>query len=42
MSDAVAKYVDAADVVKGSLDPKRLKRIGREAVAAVRDTYGIV
>lgn len=42
MGAAVSRYVEAADVVKGDLDPKRLKQIGREAIEAVRDSHGLV
>lgn len=42
MDDAISQYVDAADVVTGDLDPKLLKRIGRDALAAVRSTHGLV
>lgn len=39
LDDALDQYVEAADVVVGGLDPKQLKRVGREILAAARGSH---
>jgi DNA repair exonuclease SbcCD nuclease subunit len=40
LEEAVSKYVDMAGTTTGSLSVDKLKRLGQEALAAVRSTYG--
>lgn len=42
LEDSVDQYVDATDVVKGSLDQKVLKRVGREILVQARGGHGPV